>query len=48
MYHGLVSTVSAVWFLSERTNGRAIGTVFMLRPSVAVVCLSVCDVMYRG
>jgi len=29
------------WFLADRTNGRAIGTVLRLS-----VCLSVCDVMY--
>jgi len=34
----------SVFFLADRTNGRAIGTVLRL----SVVCLSVCDVMYCG
>ena len=35
-----------VWFLADRTNGRAIAT--LLRLSSSSVCLSVCDVMYCG
>ena len=36
--------ISTSEFLADRTNSRAYATVLRL----SVVCLSVCDVMYRG